>query len=59
MNVTQLITDQTLKLSVAYEVRVPFSEGVQGPLVFKDIKATQLQTALLTADGQLCLIDHK
>ena len=56
---TQLITDQTLKLSVAYEVRVPFSEGVQGPLVFKDIKATQLQTALLTADGQLCLIDHK
>jgi len=59
MNVTQLITDQTLKLSVAYEVRVPLSEGVQGPLVFKDIKATQLQTALLTADGQLCLIDHK
>ncbi len=57
MNVAQLVIDKTLKLSSALEV--PYSEAGQAPLVFKDIKATQLQTALLTADGQVCVIDHK
>ena len=54
---SQIITLPTLTLAAAKEV--PYSENNQASLEFVEIKATQMQTALLTADGRLCIIDHK